>query len=180
MSFLKMLKKFFPEKARKQQFLNALEAITDILVYETRQTNNEGVITYLNQLESLTEQFLKLEKDNPELYKELAFDKAYEALATQSDSPQVYYAVYAVTFTKIINNLFRINEAAYEVNNTAATFKTIEIAGKILKSISSSQSENETSKNKILVEIFLDRLAEQQRDFATSNVRGVPTLERIR
>jgi hypothetical protein len=161
-------------KNKQVEFQSALDAMTAILAYETQQANNTSVTEYLEQFESLTEQFLKLEKDNPELYKELAFDKAYEALATQNDdflsSPQVYYAVYAVTFTKIVENLFRIVDVAFEINNDTIAHKTISAIIKILQSLTTQAG------NGMLVEIVLPELSNRHVQFAKSNNEAMRTL----
>ncbi|AFZ22423.1 hypothetical protein Cylst_0041 [Cylindrospermum stagnale PCC 7417] len=150
-------------KSKQKQFVEALEATGDILVFETKNKKGEEKIKEgLKRIGEKMGQFLEMQKSRPEEFERLLLSQDFfDIYEKDKTNAQILLALntekHLVSFTAAVNQLLRIREAALEVNNIEigllATYNIIYL----LKDI--SQIPN----NPLLVEQLLKSLAEIRR-----------------
>ncbi len=151
-------------KLKQKQFVEALEAIGDILVFETKnKKGEENIKTGLNRIREKIGQFLEIQKSRPEEFERLLLSQDFFDIYDQDrTNAQLLLKLdtkkHLVSFTAAVNQLLRIREAALEVNNAEIEwFVTADIIS-LLRDISQIPNNN------LLVEQLLKNLAELRRN----------------
>lgn len=108
---------------RQTKFIQALQGIGDVLVFETKRRNrNKTVIQGLKRIEKIVRDFFAIQKENPDKFERLLLaqdffdlyreDKKEAKLRLAFDPDK-----YLVSFSTAVNQILRIHEAAIEVKN---------------------------------------------------------------
>jgi hypothetical protein len=101
---------------RQEKFIQSLEGIGDILVFETRKKKNKFVIENLQEIFSIFETFFAIKDKNPEKFDKLVlgeeFQKLYEQNKEEAGLRLAFNSEkYLVGFSSIIDQLVRVHEA---------------------------------------------------------------------
>ncbi|MBD2570685.1 hypothetical protein [Anabaena lutea] len=150
-------------KLKQKQFVEALEATGDILVFETKNKKGEEKIKIgLNRIREKMRQFLDMQKSSPKEFERLLLSQDFFDVYDQDKTNATLLLTFnpkkhLVSFTAAVNQLLRIREAALEVNNSEIErFATDHIIS-LLTDISQIPNNN------LLVEQLLQNLAEIRR-----------------
>ncbi|MBC8294976.1 MAG: hypothetical protein H8E55_04155 [Pelagibacterales bacterium] len=124
MNFLKKLKIFSNNSTQNQKtFLDALEGIGDICVYQTKQRiKNKNIEEGLEKIRELVNQFFVIQREDPEKFKKLIFtpelNEIYKQNTKEAETRLHYYPEKnAISFSNAIGQILRIHEAAIDSKN---------------------------------------------------------------
>jgi len=166
------LSKKFNSTARCQQtFIQSLEGIGDILVFETKKKKNKFVVEKLRETYNLFESFFLMKDSNPEKFERLLllpeYFHMYEknkrdaglALAFNTEK-------YLVGFSSILDQIVRVHEAAISSNNEEVSRYAIIHIIQMLEVLTSS------SNNDVFIEQILRTLSSIGRKTKEQNNRS--------
>jgi hypothetical protein len=151
------LRKYSNDKSTRQQktFLDALEGIGDVLVFETkRRKRNKNVIDGLKRLRGIITKFFALQHDDPKRFDRLLLSEDIhdlderEALARLQLDPEKYL----VSFSAAINQLLRVHEAALDSLNVEISLFATSHLNHVLVDLC------QTSGNRLFVQQILEVL----------------------
>ena len=146
--------------ARQVKFIQALEGIGDVLVFETKRRNrNKNVIHGLKRIEDIIKTFFAIQKNDPDKFERLLLAQEFFDLYRKDEKEAKFRLAfdpdkYLVSFSTAINQIIRIHEAALEAkNDEIRRFATYHLNW-LLADIS------QTPKNDLFVEQLLKNLSE--------------------
>ena len=104
------------------KFIETLEGIGDILVFETRFRKNKDVIEGLSRITDIIKKFLSIQKDDPDKFERLLLSQEFfELYKKNKKEAELRLAFYPekqlISFSTAVNQILRIHEAAIEVKN---------------------------------------------------------------
>lgn len=108
---------------KQERFIQSLEGIGDILVFETKRRNrNKNVIQGLERIRSIIKNFLAIQKNDPDKFEKLLLAQEFFKLYKRDEREAKFRLAldpdkYLVSFSTAINQILRIHEAAIEVKN---------------------------------------------------------------
>ncbi len=144
---------------KQTKFIQTLEGIGDILVYETEHRNkNKTVIQGLKRIENIVKKFVDIQKKDPKKFEQLLLaQEFFELYSKDEEEAKLRLALspkrYLISFSAAINQILRVHEAAIESkNNEISRFATYRL-NRILSYIS------QTPENNLLVKQLLESLA---------------------
>lgn len=145
---------------RQLKFIEAIEGIGDVFVFETKRRNkNQKIIEGLKKIEKILLSLFKLQKDNPDKFDRLLIAQDFFNLY-QEDKKEAEFRLaldpeeYLISFSTVVNQILRIHEAAMEAGNEEISrFATYNLNW-LLADIS------KIPKNDIFVEQLLRNLSE--------------------
>ncbi len=148
---------------RQEKFVQALEGIGDVLVFETKRRNrNKNIIQGLGRINSIIKTFFDIQKSNPDKFEQLLLAQEFFDLYRKDEKEArfrlaSYPERYLISFSTAINQIIRIHEVAIETKNDDisrfATYHLIWLLADITK----------IPKNDLFVEQLLKNLAKVTR-----------------
>lgn len=108
---------------RHEKFIQALEGIGDVLVFETKRRNrNKNVIQGLKRINSIIKTFFDIQKSDPEKFEQLILTQEFFELYRKNETEAKLGLAfnpekYLVSFSTAVNQIIRIHEAALETKN---------------------------------------------------------------
>ncbi len=148
---------------KQERFIQSLEGIGDILVFETKRRNrNKNVIQGLRRIENIIKDFFAIQKDDPDKFERLLLAQEFFDLYKKDEKEAKFRLAfdpdkYLISFSTAINQILRIHEAAIEVkNDEISRFATYNLNW-LLADLA------QTPKNDLFVEQLLKYLAEVTR-----------------
>jgi hypothetical protein len=107
---------------KQVKFIETLEGIGDILVFETKFRKNKDVTEGLSRVADIIKKFLSIQKDDPEKFERLLlsqeFFELYEKNKKEAELRLAFYPEkHLISFSTAVNQILRIHEAAIEVKN---------------------------------------------------------------
>jgi len=126
MNFLMKQKNYSNNKdliLKQERFIQSLEGIGDILVFETKRRNrNKSVIQSLKRIENIIKEFFAIQKDDPNKFERLLLAQEFFDLYKKDEEEAKFRLAfdpdkYLISFSTAINQILRIHEAAIEVKN---------------------------------------------------------------
>ncbi|MHA1401831.1 MAG: hypothetical protein ACTSQE_15890 [Candidatus Heimdallarchaeaceae archaeon] len=107
---------------KQARFIENLEGIGDVLVYETKRRKNKRVLQGLKRLEKIILDFLMLQKDNPDKFERLLLSQEFfDFYEKDKDEAHLRLGMiperYLISFSTALNQILRIHEAAIEIKN---------------------------------------------------------------
>ncbi|MBD2693509.1 hypothetical protein [Anabaena catenula] len=163
-------------KLKQKQFIEALEATGDILVFETKNKKGEEKITTgLYRIREKIGQFIEMQKSSPKEFERLLLSQDFfDTYAQDKTNAKLLLAFdtkkHLVSFTAAINQLLRIREAALEVNNAEIDWVATDHIISLLTDISQIPNNN------LLVEELLKNLAEIRRSIKENKDDSASTV----
>jgi hypothetical protein len=148
---------------KQERFIQSLEGIGDILVFETKRRNrNKIVIQSLKRIENIIKDFFAIQKDYPDKFERLLLAQEFFELYKKDEKEAKFRlafdpAKYLISFSTAINQILRIHEAAIETKNDEISRFAIYYLNWILAEVA------HTPKNDLFVEQLLKYLTEATR-----------------
>ena len=104
------------------RFIETLEGIGDILVFETKFRKNKDVIEGLSKITDIIKKFLSIQKDDPDKFERLLLSQEFfELYKKNKKEAELRLAFYPekqlISFSTAVNQILRIHEVAIEVKN---------------------------------------------------------------
>lgn len=104
------------------KFIETLEGIGDILVFETKFRKNKDVIEGLSRIADIIKQFLSIQKGDPDKFERLLlsqeFFELYKKNKKEAELRLAFYPEkHLISFSTAVNQILRIHEVAIEVKN---------------------------------------------------------------
>jgi len=104
------------------KFIETLEGIGDILVFETKFRKNKDVIEGLSRIADIIKKFLSIQKDDPDKFDRLLlsqeFFELYKKNKKEAELRLAFYPEkHLISFSTAVNQILRIHEAAIEAKN---------------------------------------------------------------
>ncbi len=118
---LKIKNKYLKKKQKK--FIQSIEGIGDILVFETKQRkSNEIVKQSLIGIKNIIKNFLAIQKYDPDKFERLLLAQEFFDIYKKDEKEAKFRLAfdpekYLVSFSTAINQILRIHEAAIEIKN---------------------------------------------------------------
>jgi len=148
---------------KQERFIQSLEGIGDILVFETKRRNrNKIIIQGLKRIENIIKDFFAIQKNDPDKFERLLLTQEFFKLYKKDEKEAKLRLAfdpdkYLISFSTAINQVLRIHEAAIEVkNDEISRFATYNLNW-ILAEVT------QIPKNDLVVEQLLKYLAEVTR-----------------
>ena len=144
---------------KQERFIQSLEGIGDILVFETKRRNrNKIVIQSLKRIENIIKDFFTIQKDDPDKFERLLLAQEFFELYKKGEKEAKFRLAfdpdkYLISFSTAINQILRIHEAAIETKNDEISRFAIYNLNWILAEVA------QTPKNDLFVEQLLKYLA---------------------
>jgi hypothetical protein len=156
-----MLKNSSSEK--DQQFIETVEGIGDILVFDTKVFKNKNVIEGLRRTVKIIKDFILKQKKDPEKFKRLfliedVLKSSIEKNEIDKNIEEIQEKIlnqgkYLSPFSTLLNQILRIHKAAIEVKNSEISTEVTKNLNGLLENFS-SVSDNEIFINQILDSLF--------------------------
>ena len=145
--------------SRQQKFIESVEAIGDILVFETKRKKNKIVKKGLEKFENLIKSFLEIQEYQPDKFEKLLFSQEYFDVSRKNKEEAAFRLYFQsdkclITFSNSINQLLRVHKAAIESKNDEISRYAVYHINWILAELSSKPN------NDILIEELLKNLVE--------------------
>jgi len=143
----------------QERFIQSLEGIGDILVFETKRRNrNKIVIQSLKRIENIIKDFLAIQKYDPDKFERLLLAQEFFDLYKKDEKEAKFRLAfdpdkYLISFSTAINQILRIHEAAIETKNDEISRFAIYNLNWVLAEVA------QTPKNDLFVEQLLKYLA---------------------
>jgi hypothetical protein len=162
MSFSMKQKNYLKNKdliLKQERFIQSLEGIGDILVFETKRRNrNKIVIQSLKRIENIIKDFFAIQKDDPDKFERLLLAQEFFELYKKDEKEAKFRLAfdpdkYLISFSTAINQILRIHEAAIETKNDEISRFAIYNLNWVLAEVA------QTPKNDLFVEQLLKYLA---------------------
>lgn len=108
---------------KQERFIQSLEGIGDILVFETKRRNrNKNVIQGLKRIENIIKDFFAIQKNDPDKFERLLLAQEFFELYKKDEKEAKFRLAfdpdkYLISFSTAINQILRIHEVAIEVKN---------------------------------------------------------------
>ena len=108
---------------KQERFIQPLEGIGDILVFETKRKNkNKIVIQSLERIGNIIKDFLAIQKENPDKFERLLLAQEFFELYRKDEKEAKFRLAfdpdkYLISFSTAINQILRIHGAAIETKN---------------------------------------------------------------
>jgi hypothetical protein len=144
---------------KQERFIQSLEGIGDILVFETKRRNrNKIVIQSLKRIENIIKDFFTIQKDDPDKFERLLLAQEFFELYKKDEKEAKFRLAfdpdkYLISFSTAINQILRIHEAAIETKNDEISRFAIYNLNWVLAEVA------QTPKNDLFVEQLLKYLA---------------------
>jgi hypothetical protein len=144
---------------KQERFIQSLEGIGDILVFETKRRNrNKIVIQRLKRIENIIKDFFTIQKDDPDKFERLLLAQEFFELYKKDEKEAKFRLAfdpdkYLISFSTAINQILRIHEAAIETKNDEISRFAIYNLNWVLAEVA------QTPKNDLFVEQLLKYLA---------------------
>jgi hypothetical protein len=144
---------------KQERFIQSLEGIGDILVFETKRRNkNKIVIASLKRIKNIIKDFLAIQKYDPDKFERLLLAQEFFDLYEKDEKEAKFRLAfdpyeYLISFSTAINQILRIHEAAIETKNVEISRSSIHNLKLILAEVA------QTPKNDLFVEQLLKYLA---------------------
>ncbi len=151
-------------KEEQEKFINALEGIGDILLFETKnRKSSQYIIASLSKIQNMSQEFFALQQSQPERFSKLRYSAELLQLgkANQFETPARSLPLtndYLPAFMAIVNQFVRLYETALEVQNLEIAREVIYNLNFLLKYLSLSTNYNSLNYNS-LIENLLQVLA---------------------
>lgn len=144
---------------RQTKFIQALQGIGDVLVFETKRRNrNKNVIQGLKRIEKIVKEFFAIQKEDPDKFEHLLLAQDFFKLFREDEKEAKLRLAfdpdkYLVSFSTAVNQILRIHEAAIETKNDEISRFATYYLNWLLADIS------QIPKNDLFVEQLLKNLA---------------------
>jgi hypothetical protein len=107
---------------KQNKFIETLEGIGDILIFETKFRKNNDVMDGLNRIADIIKQFISIQKGDPDKFERLLLSQEFFELHKKNKKEAelrlaFYPEKYLIPFSTAVNQILRIHEAAIEVKN---------------------------------------------------------------
>ena len=107
---------------KQVKFIETLEGIGDILVFETKFRKNKDVTEGLSRIADIIKKFLSIQKDDPDKFERLLlsqeFFELYKKNKKEAELRLAFYPEkHLISFSTAVNQILRIHEAAIEAKN---------------------------------------------------------------
>lgn len=144
---------------RQAEFIECVEGIGDILVFETRMNRAKTVIKGLRSIESLLEEFFRIKRDDPERFEKLLVSQQFSELWKKEPDEAGFRMTiepekHLLSFSTVVTQLMRVHQAALESRNDEisrqATYHVVYLLADLAR-----EPEND-----LYVKLLLQRLAE--------------------
>jgi len=149
-------------KIKKEKFIQYIKGIGDILVFETKQRNNDLVKDGLDKINNIIDDFLNIQRNDPDRFEFLLLSDDFFKLY-QKDEEEAKLSLdfeprkYLISFSTAINQILRIHNAAIEIKNEEISRFAIYNLNGILAKIT------QTPNNYVIVKSLLEYIAEAMR-----------------
>lgn len=139
------------------KFIETLEGIGDILVFETKFRKNKDVIQGLSNITDIIKKFLSIQKDDPDKFERLLLSQEFfELYKKNKREAELRLAFYPekqlISFSTAVNQILRIHEAAIEVKNNEISIHAAYNLYRLLDDFS------RTTNNDLFVNQILEKL----------------------
>jgi len=151
------------------KFIETLEGIGDILVFETKFRKNKDVIEGLSRIADIIKQFLSIQKGDPDKFERLLlsqeFFELYKKNKKEAELRLAFYpGKHLISFSTAVNQILRIHEAAIEVKNNEISIHAAYNLHRLLDDFSRTPN-NALFVNQILEKLFdITKLAIKYQD----------------
>lgn len=149
--------------AKQEKFIQALEGIGDVLVFETKRRNrNKNVLQGLKRISDIIKAFFAIQKNDPNKFERLLLAQEFFDIYRKEEKEAKFRLAfdpekYLITFSTAVNQIIRIHEAALEIKNEEISRFATYYLNWLLADIT------KTPKNNLFVEQLLKNLAEVTR-----------------
>jgi hypothetical protein len=139
------------------RFIETLEGIGDILIFETKFRKNKDVIEGLGNITDIIKKFLSIQKDDPDKFERLLLSQEFfELYKKNKKEAELRLAFYPekqlISFSTAVNQILRIHEAAIEVKNNEISIHAAYNLYRLLDDFS------RTTNNDLFVNQILEKL----------------------
>ncbi len=115
--------------ARQAQFIESIEALGDILVFQTKRKKNADVFKGLKGIGEILNELFSIRKDDPEKFERLMLSgEFFETYEKDQEGAGFLLSIrperYLLGFSFPVNQIIRIHEAAIETKNREASHQT--------------------------------------------------------